>query len=55
MTTGADRIRWADAVADLFGDRQMAKGAFDQIGAGQSGDELETAKTLRARRIGHAA
>ncbi len=55
MTTGADQIRWADAVADLFGDREMAKEAFGQIESGLSGDELETAKTLRARRVGHAA
>ncbi len=55
MATGADQIRWADAVAGLFGDREMAKVAFDQVESGLSGDELADAKARRARRVGHMA
>ncbi len=51
----ADRLEWADAIADLFGDREWAKKELDELSAAATGDEAAAIARRAKQRAGHPA
>jgi hypothetical protein len=54
LTQAADRLAWADAIVDLFGDRAWAKQELDELAHSAQGHEAALITRRARQRGGHA-